>query len=857
MSPWGKHDPNAAPSFHPLVDHCLDVAIAFRHIVSIRRVHSALQSCTGSSIGPLQMERLAVVAYLHDVGKCNWGFQAKSEPGATATTGHVIEGAALLYHSELRKMWPEAWHALLQEMVEWFEEGDAGLCAMLLAAISHHGRPVSDNDVGVRGLDSIVRWWKPHHGLVPMAGLGALAQCVRAAFPAAFIRDGAPLTATAELQQRFAGLVMLADWVGSDTQFFPYRKADTEDRQAVADAAARRAVSMIGLEPPANRPPLAFEATFGFAPSALQELLAERQALEPEPTVQLMLAESDTGSGKTEAALAWFLRLYAQGRVDGLYFALPTRVAARELYGRVCRAVVHAFPDPNKRPGPVLLAVPGYVRVDAGSEPALPDPQGRLWDDDARARRNERLWSSERPKRFLAAPIAVGTIDQAMLSALQVKHALLRSVCLDRHLLVVDEVHASDPYMSEVLKALLDGHTGRGGHALLLSATLGEQARAAYFGRMPFALEAASALPYPALTTRAGTMSVRPTGRRKSVHIEKLERLDDAALLDPLHEALAAGARVLAVCNTVSRANALLRAVEADGRFPADWLFSVNGIACPHHGRFSREDREVLDEAVSARLGKQSAAGPLLLVGTQTLEQSLDIDADRLITDPCPMDVLLQRIGRLHRHDRSRPSGFERAHMLLRAPEGSDLTCFLDARGSLFRGQVGIGRVYADARIVQRTLDLLPDKRVLELPTENRWLVEQATHPEALRTLADPRWRRYAQEVLGRELEQRRQALGAVIEYQPFGEFHYPGGDERITTRIGDENLIVALAHPLSHCFGTLVRSVSVPHYLLPHGIDRWPEQVETQTIEGGFRFVLGPQRYRYTRFGLERDDDA
>lgn len=854
MSPWGKHDPNAMPAFHPLTDHCLDVAVAFRHIVSVGRIHSALQACTPSPIGESHLDRLAVMAYLHDVGKCNRGFQAKSEPGASATAGHVIEGAALLYPGELIGRWPDEWRTLLQDMVGWFEEGETSLCAMLLAAISHHGRPVSDNDVSVAGADRIIRWWRPHQGRNPMAALGDLAVGVRAAFPAAFVGYGMPMAATPELQQRFAGLVMLADWIGSDTQFFPYRRSATEDRRALAEGAARRALSAIGLEPPTNRPKLEFAATFEFVPNALQELLADGQPLNP--SVHLMLAESDTGSGKTEAALAWFIRLYAEGRVDGLYFALPTRVAARELYGRVCRAVERAFPDPEVRPGPVLLAVPGYVRVD-GAEPGLPDPEGRLWDDDARARRNERLWSSERPKRFLAAPIAVGTIDQALLSALQVKHALLRSVCLDRHLLVVDEVHASDPYMSEVLKALLDGHTRRGGHALLLSATLGEQARATYFDREPVDLEAACALPYPAVTTPLETVPVRSNGRRKSVHVEWLDQLDEAVLLDPLHAALEAGARVLAICNTVGRANALLRAAEEDGRFPPGWLFSVNGILCPHHGRFVREDRELLDAAVSARLGKQSTAGPVLLVGTQTLEQSLDIDADLLITDPCPMDVLLQRIGRLHRHDRPRPPGYEVARVLLRVPEGGDLTRFLDAKGTVFRGPAGIGRVYADARIVQRTLDLLPNGRTLELPAENRYLVEQATHPEALVTLPDPRWPRYAQEVLGKELQQRRLALGAVIESQPFGDFHYPGTDERISTRIGDENLIVEVAHPMSHCFGTMIRSISVPHHLLPKGIDRWPDQVEAETIAGGIRFAIGPRRYRYTRFGLERDDDA
>ncbi len=189
-----------------------------------------------------------------------------------------------------------------------------------------------------------------------------------------------------------------------------------------------------------------------------------------------MILEAETGSGKTEAALARFLALLAAGEVDGLYFALPTRVAARELYGRVLRMVENTFADPNCRP-PVLLAVPGYARLDGvDAKTLLPGPETR-WEDDATRALQERAWAAERPKRFLAATVAVGTLDQALLSVLQVPHAHLRSVCLDRQLLVVDEVHASDPYMRQLLTQLLAHHLGGGGHALLLSATLGAAAR--------------------------------------------------------------------------------------------------------------------------------------------------------------------------------------------------------------------------------------------------------------------------------------------------------------------------------------------------------------------------------------------
>ncbi|MHB1957285.1 MAG: DEAD/DEAH box helicase family protein, partial [Sulfobacillus sp.] len=146
-----------------------------------------------------------------------------------------------------------------------------------------------------------------------------------------------------------------------------------------------------------------FGQLFGFShPNAIQQALI---TLDPhDPRTQTLVLESETGSGKTEAALAWFARLFAAGIVDSLYFALPTRVAATELYRRIETYMTRWFPDPSVRPV-VVQAVPGY-----NPPSALPfvDPT------------EDRLWAAQQPKRFLAATIAVGTIDQALLSGIQI-----------------------------------------------------------------------------------------------------------------------------------------------------------------------------------------------------------------------------------------------------------------------------------------------------------------------------------------------------------------------------------------------------------------------------------------------------
>jgi CRISPR-associated endonuclease/helicase Cas3 len=835
---WGKRRTDG--SIHPLTDHCIDVAIVLRALLDLPNLARQLVK-----LSPIAKDRLAVVAFLHDFGKCNRGFQAKANPNARDTAGHVMEAVALL--NDFQDLWPPQWRNLLEKICTWFAQGEGAAMQMLLAAISHHGRPVSERDYQA----STVRreFWQKRGYHDPAQGLVALAQAARAAFPNAFSTDSVPIDANPSLQQRFAGLVMLADWIGSDTQFFPFRTSPDEDRLAFARQEVEHALKAIGLVPPLTRQPRAFQAVFGFAPSPLQAAILDE--IDPDDATRLLLIESNTGSGKTEAALAWFFRLYAEGKVDGLYFALPTRVAARELYTRVRKAVDAAF-ESDTRPSPVLLAVPGYVK--ASGQVVLPEPTGTLWDDRTDDQRRERLWSAERPKRFLAAPIAVGTIDQALLSALQVKHSLLRSVCLDRHLLVVDEVHASDPYMREVLCALLEGHLERGGWALLLSATLGESAAARFFGREPNPLAVAVKKPYPLITTRDQDHPLASV-RNREVEVAIAPTItDDATLIEELIPALHAWARVLVICNTVSHANALFRRVEKvlSEQHPEllQALFSLSGVRCPHHGRFAREDRELLDAAVTAVLGKNSHSGARLLIGTQTLEQSLDIDADWLVTDLAPMDVLLQRIGRLHRHDRlQRPAAFATPRVLVRAPEKA-LVQYLQKDGEL-RAPAGLGSVYRDGRVLACTWAELAKRQVLRLPEEARLLIEHTTHPSAWETLPDV-WHSHGNLIEGKEMAEIRQALRSVLEDKPFGELHYVDKGERVLTRLGDPTFDLPLAKPLPSPFGVTIESIAIPARWLGGGISS--DIVEAEPTSSGFQFAIGKQKFTYTRFGLEKD---
>jgi CRISPR-associated endonuclease/helicase Cas3 len=347
-----------------------------------------------------------------------------------------------------------------------------------------------------------------------------------------------------------------------------------------------------------------------------------------------------------------------------------------------------------------------------------------------------------------------------------------------------------------------------------------------------------------------------PAARARCIEVTVAPTLtDDEALLSPLIQALQEGARVLVVCNTVARANGLFRRVEAalQQHHPEllDALFALDGVRCPHHGRFAREDREQLDAAVTAALGKHSASGARLIIGTQTLEQSLDIDADWLVTDLAPMDVLIQRFGRLHRHGgRERPAAFASPKVCVRVP-AADLASFLRSDGTL-RGPAGLGSVYADGRVLARTWDELARRPVLRLPQEARALIERATHPEAWDVL--PRmWQAHGAHIEGKELADMRAALRAVLDEQPFGELHYADKSEKVLTRLGRPTFDLPLATPMTSPFGASIQRVQIPAHWLPEG--EVPEHVNATATAGGFRFQVGNRPFCYTRFGLEKDD--
>ena len=847
LSAWGKTDVSDGSSHH-LAHHSMDVAAVFQRLLELPIFRLRAEKAAKTNLSRKTVGRLGAVVFLHDVGKLHPGFQAKGwQQGLwrQPPRGHVAESWSFL---ELAWQTPEhPCHDMTQVISRWGE----GVSPLILASFSHHGRPLTE------GPQASLRDWPelPHYSW--RVETATMIEALCRWFPDAF-GDGDEMLSAEPLFVHFiAGLAALADWVGSDRRFFGdfIPTFDPHYDHKAHDQAARALVE-IGLDAGnlPRRSSISFAELTDFArPNPAQAVVGEI-----EPDEQLVILEAETGSGKTEAALWRFAQLFSAGRVEGLYFAVPTRAAARQLHGRVNAAMKRVF---GVRVPEAVLAIPGMLRAGEATGQRLPGWKV-LWED--RKDTVPARWAAEHATRFLAATVAVGTVDQAMLAGLMVKHAHLRGSSLSRSLLVIDEVHASDAYMTGILTHLLNAHLAVGGYAMLMSATLGSRARVHWTGEPQPNFDTAVTTPYPAVWVGSEATPRRAdgTGQHKAAGIA----LDDMAARRAAELALEAaeqGARVLMIRNTVKTAMETWQAVQELGG--AAKLLSVADGPALHHSRFAAEDRELLDQAVEDILATDSNRTPrgVVVIGTQTLEQSLDIDADFLITDLCPMDVLLQRLGRLHRHMLPRPDGFQEARAVVMAPEGGldrlTAPAFENGLGGWNDKSGGFQGIYQDLAVLELTRRLIQDEPLWRIPEMNRHLVEGATHPERIASLIEEKgemWKRYDRQLGGVVAAERSLGdLQRLDRNQPYESLSFPNLDERIMTRLGEEGVVLTFDPSLLGPFGNQITRITLPARWSAGISSNEAEAVQTRSIQDGLILTVGDREFRYSRLGLEKSD--
>ena len=766
---WGKAKPDRedGPQYHPLPYHCLDVAAVgqswWDKSPFIRRAFA--------QDAPEDHARAWVLFFLalHDLGKFDIRFQLKARNALESLRPDFDFSAVSTRDSESYYHGPAGY--------AWFAQGYQAIFGIpqiknrthfecwkewLAAVAGHHGIVPRDGQGSTIDGRFATETVKAHDRSARLEWFKALEELFLT--PAGFSLQDIPLPASPLL----AGFCAVCDWLGSNAEpgFFEYddkRHDILQDYWELRLPIAEKALAMTGLV----QAPLhtgGFTTLYEFKPREVQTLIDDLS-----PTPSLTLIEAPTGSGKTETALAYASRLLAAGLAENMIFALPTQATANAMLTRLEQVAGILFPEAAN----VILAH-GKARYNPHFDALKQQAKHMTAQGKESATMHCAEWLAQSRKRVFLGQIGVCTVDQVLLSVLPVKHAFVRGFGLGKSMLIVDEVHAYDSYMYGLLAEVLQRQRETGGSAILLSATL------PYHQRQMLAQswggDVEQTADYPLITQisvngQRAPSPVLPEQEKPDERTVKLalysapDMLPDAVLLEEILAAARVGAKVAVICNLVADAQSVAQRLREQTTIPVD-IF---------HSRYRFLDRQDKEEEVLQRYGKKRKAGGRILVATQVVEQSLDLDFDWMVTQLCPMDLLFQRLGRLHRHKRQRPNGFE-------SPRCIVLTADKDNYG-------GSEAIYCKA-ILWRTQQLLQEHTELLFPNVYRPLIEQVydeapwkNEPEAITEALN--------EHLGRAMANRHEALRLVrTAINPFDD-----EDEKVTvlTRAGEMNLNVLL----------------------------------------------------------------
>lgn len=737
---WAKTDRDHPERWHALPYHLIEVGAVARvmwdEVVPLsRRRHWTTQLGLGDDLD-LAGRFLAFIAATHDVGKCTPVFEGQrlaevqrkrlqASLGLSFIPEHYT-GPQIFQHgtasrvalpSILRSIWPE------------LEEHRFVADRYALITGGHHGKIPSSGDAKSvrdkpRGMGSEV-WDRMRHDLVTW---------LRDAFQLRGFRfpDFRPSYVDA---LELAGFISVADWIGSDDRFFTYR-TETSDPVAALREATEQTQKALGalrfFEQPLSIPVTTFPDAFPKErfptiprPNATQT--AAESAVSRMTSPGIVIIEAQTGSGKTEAAL--FAALYAQHHWDsrGYYIAMPTMATSDQLYDRV-KNVLAKHNTENEYLNVLLLH--GHAALSAERElleRRLTEESGEVTlevSDEETSRIRAAPWFYGR-KRGSLAPLGVGTIDQVLMSVLQMRHNMVRIFGFAGKTIIFDEVHSYDIYMSELFAAVLNILGALGSPVVILTATLpAHQTRrllGAYAEGAGWNASIETIASYPRVSTacEAGITSVsiesdeavRPKGISLVWRHGDADAIDWRALAGELKDRLSEGGNVAIICNTVREAQRAYSELKLAWNDPAELdLF---------HARFRFTDRYTRQKRVVKAFEKGSAKRPYrrIVVASQVIEQSLDLDFDLLISMFCPADLLLQRAGRLHRHSGSvRPEKLE-------VPEVWLLVGELDAATNVPAFHRGSTFVYEE-HILLRSWLALRDRSTISVPTDVERLIE-------------------------------------------------------------------------------------------------------------------------------------
>lgn len=710
LSIWAKSEP-----FHPLLYHMIDAGNVASALLSTKTFSPMLGKFSDATGCPIDKCKawLAYLVALHDIGKCDPDFQAM---GGEELIKPLREAGLKFRTIEVQKFR----HAIrsyyftknhLQKIYGW---GNIPRVTVAYCHLGHH------SDFNTESLDDFDDQWNNWRDL--------LAERLKDVFnPGSWSPDEFKDYSTAGTL--LLGLIVLSDWIASNTDLMPVRH-DLLDYEYAGNSMmqAIKAVDKVGFSDQVDWNDLAtFDRVWnGFVPRPVQKT-CEIIALES-TMPGLFIIEAPMGDGKTEAAIYLATRYMASLSLNGLYIALPTAATSNQMHGRLAGLLEKQGYGEKVR----LVHGMAWLIDDRATNTVIKEPD---MSDDGTAID----WF--RPmKRGLLAPYAVGTIDQALMSVLNVRFGFLRLFGLSGKVLIIDEVHAYDAYMNSILTMLLRWCSALGIPVIMLSATLPGTKKAAlisaYSGQAPLANDGENK-PYPLITTADRHGCIKEVPVKGEVPHSRISlslhygMLENAMATAELAVALSKGGGCICIlANTVGSAQGIYRELKKLLKDDDVWLKLF-------HARFRAGKRQEIEKEVLSRFDKSSLRDDgssdmtlrprrAILVATQVVEQSLDLDFDEMITEVAPIDLLLQRAGRLHRHNRkNRQTGNERKlHVLL--PSNDTL-------------EFGKSEYVYDRYILIRTLFAL-QRECINLPEDMRKLIELVYSDKELPDVSGLQW---------------------------------------------------------------------------------------------------------------------
>lgn len=785
--------------WHPVAYHCMDVAACMEGLLTARPQTLAHASGLLGMSGEETLRFLSALTVLHDIGKFSESFFGQVEALWPDVLGTYCAGHPKRPHTAAGyALWRDCLRARYSRRIVTGEPLDAE--PLFLAAFGHHGRPLARGQTARSneyfgsdsGRDAAVAFAEDALAIVCATPVNAPPDWERRASRASWL---------------VAGMVSIADWLGSNQRWFPYHPP-TLDLATYWEHAAKRAhlaVREAGLLPATPAPRTTFARLTGIdrEPSPVQRWAVDVTLPE---TAALFIIEDVTGAGKTEAAHVIVHRLMTSARASGVYWAMPTQATANAMYDRQRKTIAALFAE-GGTVRPSLVLTHGQAKLHeqfrstvlefcTSSTDAALDSDAEGGSDSAIACAS---FIADDRRASLLADVGAGTIDQVLLGILPSKFNTIRLFGLAEKVLVLDEVHAYDAYMRQEIIALLRFHAALGGSAIILSATLPASLRKSLVGAWQEGSGAREIAPttdtrgggeggsteaYPLVTIvpSDGPATEWPlqaaAASRRQLPVKFVHETSD--VLELICDASASGQAVAWIRNTVDSCLTAAELLRARGLEPLVF-----------HARFAQCDRQAREREVMNVFGRDSkgADRSRVLVATQVVEQSLDLDFDMLVTDLAPIDLVVQRAGRLWRHPlRDRPPESECvlnvfAPLFTKEPDANWLDALLP----------NTKNVYDDAGILWRSLRTLHDCPSIDTPEGIRTMIESVYASEEVPANLE----RAAGAAEGRSRAQRATARNFSLRLEDgyCGDF-YAGwySDLRVPTRLIDEQTVVRLA---------------------------------------------------------------